>query len=73
MNGKTKCVGMCVYGDGRKMIKNNTVIPKASYFICMQQYCLPHLQHCPRCGSYGRWVQGGARGWGAKVWALLGV
>lgn len=43
MNGKTKCVGMCVYGDGRKIIQNNTVIPKASYFICMQQYRLPHL------------------------------
>ncbi len=35
-------VSECVWRR-EEMIQNNTVIPKASYFICMQQYRLPHL------------------------------
>lgn len=60
MEGKS-CVRMETEGNDTNM---NTVIPKASYFICMQQYRLPHLRHYPRRGLYCRWVQGGALGRG---------
>lgn len=76
MNGKNEMlerVYVCMETEGNDT-KINTVIPKASYFICMQQYRLPNLQHCPLRGLYGRWFyREGQEGGVGMARALLGV